>query len=79
MRAACFALGVCGSLVAAPAVADDPFYKGKRLSVMINYGAGGPADIEGRLFARHIGRHIDGTPNVIVQNVDGAAGLIGTT
>jgi len=59
--------------------ADEPFYKGKRLTVMINYGAGGPADIEGRLFARHIGKHIEGNPQVIVQNIDGAGGLIGTT
>ena len=66
-------------VLAAPAQANDPFYKGKRLSVMINYGAAGPADIEGRLFARHIGKHIDGNPNVIVQNIDGAGGLIGTT
>jgi tripartite-type tricarboxylate transporter receptor subunit TctC len=57
----------------------EPFYKGKRLSVLINYGAGGPADIEGRLFGRHIGRFIDGNPNIIVQNVDGAGGLVGTT
>ena len=47
--------------------------------MMINYGAGGPADIEARLFARHIGRHIEGSPRVIVQNIDGAGGLIGTT
>jgi tripartite-type tricarboxylate transporter receptor subunit TctC len=67
------------AMLATPAAANDPFYKGKRLSVLINYGAGGPADIEGRLFARHIGRHIDGQPNVIVQNIDGAGGLIGTT
>src|SRR4051794_7997869 len=46
---------------------------------MINYGAGGPADIEGRIFARHLGKHIDGNPAVIVQNIDGAGGLIGTT
>ena len=60
-------------------MADEPFYKGKRLTVMINYGAGGPADIEARMFARHIGKHIDGNPAVIVQNIDGAGGLIGTT
>jgi tripartite-type tricarboxylate transporter receptor subunit TctC len=66
-------------LASASAHADEPFYKGKRLSVLINYGAGGPADIEGRLFARHIGRFIDGSPNIIVQNIDGAGGLIGTT
>ena len=73
--AAAFAL----ALLATGAAANEPFYKGKRLSVLINYGAGGPADIEGRLFARHVGKYIDGNPNVIVQNIDGAGGLIGTT
>jgi hypothetical protein len=77
LRSAFVAAVVCAPLAAVHA--DEPFYKDKRLSVMINYGAGGPADIEGRLFARHIGRLIDGNPNVIVQNIDGAGGLIGTT
>lgn len=75
-----FAAIIAAALGALPAHAQtEPFYKGKRLSVLINYGAGGPADIEGRLFARHIGRHIDGNPNVIVQNTGGAGGLVGTT
>ena len=56
----------------------DPFYKNKRLTLLINFAAGGPADIEGRLFARHFGKHIDGNPNIIVQNRDGAGGLVGT-
>src|SRR5262245_4579291 len=73
LAAACAAASV-----AAPAQ-SDPFYKGKRLSVLINYGSGGPAHIEGRPFARHIGRPLDGHPGVIVQNVDGAGGLVGTT
>lgn len=68
-----------GLLLASGAAANEPFYKGKRLTVLINYGTGGPADIEGRLFARHIGKHIDGHPAVITQNIDGAGGLIGTT
>src|SRR5689334_4141655 len=34
------------------ALAEEPFYKGKRLIVLINFGVGGPADIEARLFAR---------------------------
>jgi hypothetical protein len=46
---------------------------------MVNYAAGGPTDIEGRLFARHIARHLEGQPNIIVQNIDGAGGLTGTT
>jgi tripartite-type tricarboxylate transporter receptor subunit TctC len=58
--------------------AQQPFYQGKRLTIMVNYAAGGPTDIEGRLFARHITRHLAGSPNVIVQNVDGAGGLVGS-
>jgi tripartite-type tricarboxylate transporter receptor subunit TctC len=66
-------------LAAAPAQAQTgPFYQGKRLTLLINFAAGGPADIEGRLFARHFARHIDGHPNIIVQNRDGAGGLVGT-
>ena len=78
MRAAL--LGLCAAVVAsAPGAADEPFYKGKRLTVLVNYAAGGPTDIEGRLLARHIGRHIDGQPAIVVQNMDGAGGLVGTS
>src|SRR5262252_6197006 len=58
--------------------AQEPFYKGKRLNLVINFAAGGPADIEGRLVAKHLAKHIDGAPGIIVQNKDGAGGLIGT-
>jgi putative tricarboxylic transport membrane protein len=75
-------IGVCTASVLAGgtrvAQAQEPFYKGKRLTIMVNYAAGGPTDIEGRLFARNIARHLAGSPNVIVQNMDGAGGLIGT-
>src|SRR6202047_278591 len=63
--------------LAAPAHADEPFYKGKRLTLLINFAAGGPTDIEGRLFAKYLVKHIEGQPGVIVQNMDGAGGLIG--
>ena len=59
------------------AAAQEPYYKGKRLTVLINFAAGGPTDLEGRLFAKHLGKHIAGQPNVIVQNMDGAGGVIG--
>ena len=69
------ALGV----LAAPVQAQEPFYKGKRITVLINFAAGGPTDIEGRVFAKYLARHIDGAPNVIVQNMDGAGGVVGAT
>jgi tripartite-type tricarboxylate transporter receptor subunit TctC len=61
----------------AAAAADNPYYKGKRLTVLINFTAGGPTDIEGRLFAKHLADHVEGRPPVIVQNMDGAGGMIG--
>jgi tripartite-type tricarboxylate transporter receptor subunit TctC len=60
------------------AQADSNFYNGKRLTILVNYAAGGPTDVEGRVFARHIGRHLEGVANVVVQNMDGAGGIIGT-
>ena len=80
-HAACFVFSLVAACAVAPdgaSAQSDPFYKGKRLTLLINFAAGGPADIEGRLFARHFGKHIDGTPNIIVQNRDGAGGLVGT-
>jgi tripartite-type tricarboxylate transporter receptor subunit TctC len=74
--------GVSGALLTnaaeQPAFAEAEFYKNKRLTVLVNYAAGGPTDVEARLFARYIARHLDGAPNIIVQNMDGAGGLIGT-
>src|SRR4030095_15777954 len=52
-------------------------YKNKRLSILINFAPGGPTDIEGRLFAKHVARHIDGLPNIVIQNMDGAGGIVG--
>ena len=65
------------ALGATAARADAPFYKNKRLTLLINFAVGGPADVEGRLFAKYIGRHIAGQPGVLVQNMDGAGGVVG--
>src|SRR5215469_6764790 len=74
-------LCLIGALLAlvATARADEPFYKGKQLTLLINFAPGGPTDIEGRLLAKHIAKHIDGHPNVIVENKDGASGMVGAT
>ena len=73
-------LGACIVLaLAGPGVAQEPYYKGKRITVLINFAAGGPTDIEGRLFAKHLAKHIDGQPNLLVQNMDGAGGVVGAT
>ena len=49
-------LSVCGFVFCAARVpaAEKPFYEGKNLTFLINYAAGGPTDIEGRIVARHL-------------------------
>lgn len=59
------------------AQAEDPFYRGKRLTVLVNFASAGPTDIEGRLFAKFLGKHLAGKPSIIVQNMDGAGGAVG--
>ena len=54
--------------------ANAQFYKGKSLTLLVNYGAGGNADSAARMFQRHIARHIPGNPNVVVQNMPGGGG-----
>jgi hypothetical protein len=80
MSAVRFVVLVCLGLGAmnAPAWAQEPFYKGKRLTVLVNFDAGSATDIEGRVFARHFAKHTDGQPQVIVQNIAGAGGNNGT-
>src|SRR5579859_5737164 len=57
-----------------PATAED-FYRGKTLTMIVGFSAGGGFDVNGRLLARHIGRHIPGNPDIVVQNLPGAASL----
>ena len=58
--------------------AETTFYRGKTLTVLINFATGGPTDIEGRLVARFLGRHLPGQPFIVAQNMPGAGGVTGT-
>jgi hypothetical protein len=64
-------------LAAQPGHAQEPFYSGKRLTILINFAPGGATDAEARVLVRHIGRLIDGQPSVVIQHMEGAAGLVG--
>jgi hypothetical protein len=61
--------------IAVPAHAQG--FSGKTITEIVNYPAGGPTDIEGRIVAQHLPDHLPGHPAVIVKNMGGAAGLIG--
>ena len=67
-----------GWLVASASIANSaeaPFYQGKRITFLINFTAGGPTDIEGRIVARHLGKHIPGNPRIVVRNMASAGGI----
>ena len=56
--------------------AQDSFYKGKTITILAGTGAGNVYDIFARLLARHMAKHIPGNPDIIVQNMAGAASMI---
>ena len=69
-------LVVTGNLAPVTAYSAE-FFAGKTLTMVNNYPPGGASDTEGRIFARHLSKHIPGNPNIIFQNVAGAGGLKG--
>jgi TRAP-type uncharacterized transport system substrate-binding protein len=56
------------------ALAD--FYRGKTVTVVVGFAPGGGYDISARIVARHLGKHIPGHPNIIVENRPGAGSLV---
>jgi tripartite-type tricarboxylate transporter receptor subunit TctC len=57
----------------ADAVAD--FYRGRTVNILIGVNVGGGYDMEARLVARYMGKHIPGNPTVVPQNMIGAGGI----
>jgi tripartite-type tricarboxylate transporter receptor subunit TctC len=64
-----------GMYAPAPASAQDSFYAGKIINLIVGSTPGAGMDAYGRLLARHIGRHIPGKPTIVVQNMPGASSL----
>ncbi len=58
--------------------AQAPFYQGKLVTIVVATKAGDVYDLYPRLLAEYLPKYIPGNPNIIIQNVAGAAGLIAT-
>ena len=73
-----FFLGIClfSPLTLSPVFAQEPFYKGKTVTIVVGTKAGDVYDLYARLMAQHMPKYIPGNPNIIVQNMPGAASLI---
>jgi tripartite-type tricarboxylate transporter receptor subunit TctC len=64
---------ICGTAgIAAAQDSAAQFYRGKTINFVIGANVGGGNDTYARLVARHIGKYISGTPQVLAQNMPGA-------
>jgi tripartite-type tricarboxylate transporter receptor subunit TctC len=70
------ALAVWLAFSAAPALAQESFYAGKTVRVVVGYSAGGSFDLYSRMIARHMNKYLPGNPTMIVENMTGAGGII---
>jgi tripartite-type tricarboxylate transporter receptor subunit TctC len=64
---------LAGFVAAAPAVAQDTF--DRPVTIYVAGTAGGGIDLYARIVARHLGRHLPGSPTVTVQVMPGAGGI----
>ncbi|MBM2806372.1 MAG: efflux transporter protein [Deltaproteobacteria bacterium] len=58
------------------AFAQANFYQGKTITMIVGTKAGDVYDLYPRLLAEYLPKYIPGNPNIIIQNVPGAASLI---
>ena len=67
------ALSCC---VGSARAAEQEFFKGKTIRLIVGNSTGGSMDDWGRFLAQYWGRHIPGSPEIIVQNMAGAGTII---
>jgi tripartite-type tricarboxylate transporter receptor subunit TctC len=70
---------VIGFSLAVPigaAFAQETFFQGKTIRIVVGFAAGGGYDTYARLIARHLSKHLPGNPTITVDNMAGAGSLI---
>jgi tripartite-type tricarboxylate transporter receptor subunit TctC len=68
----CLALALAGG----PPAHGQSFFEGKTVRIVVGLAPGGGFDTYARAIARHLGRHIPGTPTIVVENMTGAGSLV---
>jgi tripartite-type tricarboxylate transporter receptor subunit TctC len=74
LAALSFSLSFCWAVAAL----GEDFYKGKTIRLIVATTPGGGFDAYSRMLTRHMGKHIPGNPTFLVENMPGAAFMIGT-
>jgi tripartite-type tricarboxylate transporter receptor subunit TctC len=54
----------------------QPYYQGRTIRVIVGYQAGDSHDQLARATTRHMGKHIPGSPDFVVQNMPGGGSMI---
>lgn len=75
LRAAVAALVLLAAPSAARADAVADFYKGKTITILSGFGAGGMYGLYSRVIIQHMPKHIPGNPKMIAQFMPGAGGV----
>jgi tripartite-type tricarboxylate transporter receptor subunit TctC len=61
-------------ILSGQAPSEPPSFKGKTVTMIVAYAAGGGTDLTGRLLAPYLTRYLPGNPAVVVQNMPGGSG-----
>jgi len=56
--------------------AEEEFFRGKVIRIIVGFSPGGGFDTFARTVARYMGKYVPGNPTVIVENMTGAGSLI---
>jgi tripartite-type tricarboxylate transporter receptor subunit TctC len=62
----------CANAAAQDAAA---FFKGRTVRIVVGFGPGGGYDLYARLLAKHLGAHLPGAPNIVVENMEGVGSV----
>jgi tripartite-type tricarboxylate transporter receptor subunit TctC len=69
-------LGYCSVVHQSPALAQEPFYRGKTIRLIVGSTSGGFYDRWARMFAKAMPKYIPGNPEFVVQNMPGASSVV---
>jgi tripartite-type tricarboxylate transporter receptor subunit TctC len=75
LRATTTSIAFVSAFLGCSAFAQEDFYKGKTLDLVVGYSAGGGYDVVARLLAAHMSAHIPGSPTIVVRNMPGAGSI----
>jgi tripartite-type tricarboxylate transporter receptor subunit TctC len=73
---ACMGAMTVNGINAVSAQPVTEFYKGKTITLTVGSGVGGGDDIFARIFAPYLTKYLPGHPEIIVQNLPGAGGVL---